>query len=536
MTYVPVRSKESSSVVVVGCGAGGSVIAKELADAGLSVVVLEAGRRRNAEAEYRSDRREFPLNAADPFRSPDDEAYTAGPGGFHYHHVRGVGGTTLVSWGVSPRLHASDFKARSLDGVADDWPLTYEEIEPYYVKVEYELGMSGPVASEANPFDSPRSRPFPTPPHPMTKAGRLFSFGARRLGLHPYSPALAMPTVPWDGRRACIEAGTCMYGCRIEAKSSADVTYVRKAERTGRVEIRTECVVRAIELDTAGKARGVIYFDHNKIEHRAEARAVVLAANAIETPRLLLLSRSARYPDGLANSSGLVGKYLLDHLDAGILGRSEQPLEGWKGVPVSAMLQDFYETNPRNSFARGWLLEVSTGGSWPIALAKRIGGWGTAHKTAMKHRFGHEFSIFGQGEQLPDERNQVVLDPDVTDRFGLPVPKIFSQARGNDLPLLSTMSQSIRDLVAAMGVKEILSEWSHTPGASAHYMGTCRMGQDPQRSVVDRWGRAHDVPNMFIADASIFVTAGSAHPTLTLMALASRTADFMIEAFKRGDL
>ncbi len=536
MPYVPARTKEPVHAIVVGCGAGGSVVAKELAEAGLSVLVLEAGRRRIADQEYRSDRREFPLNADEPFRSPDDEAYTAGPLGFRYHHVRGVGGTTLVSWGVSPRLHVSDFKVRSLDGVAGDWPLSYEELEPYYVDVEYELGMSGPAPAEANPFDGPRSRPFPTPPHPMTKAGRLFSSGARHMGLHPYVPALAMPTMPWQGRPACIEAGTCMYGCRIDAKSSADVTYVRKAERTGRVEIRTECVVREIELDSAGKARGVVFFDKNKVEHRADARAVVLAANAIETPRLLLLSRSSRFPHGLANSSGLVGKYLLEHLDAGILARSEEPLEGWKGVPVSAMVQDFYETNPKNSFARGWLLEVSTSGSWPIALAKRIGGWGSAHKAAMKHRFGHEFSIFGAGEQMPDERNQVVLDSAVKDRFGLPVPKIVSEARGNDLLILDAMSRSIRDLVAAMGVMEILSEWSHVPGASAHYMGTCRMGRDPRKSIVDPWGRTHDVRNLFLADASTFVTSGAAHPTLTLMALAARTASQMIDLFKKGDL
>lgn len=512
------------------------MVAKKLADAGLSVVVLEAGRRFIAERDYHSDQPDFPLNAGRIFQSPDDGLYTAGPKGFRYSRVRGVGGTTLVSWGVSPRLHASDFHVKDLDGIADNWPLTYEEVEPYYVEVEYELGMSGPAPNDQNPFDSPRSKPFPTPAHPMTKAGQLFAAGARKLGLHPYVPALAMPTVPWDGRRACIEAGACGYGCRIEAKSSADVTYVRKAERTGRVEIRTSCMAREIALDSNGRAKSVVYFDQNRTEHSVEARAVVLAANAIETPRLLLLSTSSRYPSGLANSSGLVGKYLLDHLDAGTLVYREEPLEGWKGVPVSAMLQDFYETNKRNPFVRGWLLEVSTGGSWPIALARRIGGWGSTHKAAMKRRFGHELSIFAQGEQIPDIRNQVLLDPTMTDHFGLPVPKILSEARGNDFPMLKAMSQSIRELLTAMGVKEVLSEWSHQPGASTHYMGSCRMGTDPRNSVVDRWGRAHDVPNLFIADGSTFVTGGAAHPTLTLMALAARTSDYIIERFKTGDI
>jgi choline dehydrogenase-like flavoprotein len=295
-------------------------------------------------------------------------------------------------------------------------------------------------------------------------------------------------------------------------------------------------MAREIALDSSGRAKGVVYFDRNRTEHSVEARAVVLAANAIETPRLLLLSTSSRYPSGLANSSGLVGKYLLDHLDAGALAYCEELLEGWKGVPVSAMLQDFYETNQRNPFVRGWLLEVSTGGSWPIALARRIGGWGSTHKAAMKRRFGHELSIFAQGEQTPDIRNQVLLDPTMTDHFGLPVPKIVSEARGNDLPMLKAMSQSIRELLTAMGVKEVLSEWSHQPGASTHYMGTCRMGTDPRNSVVDRWGRTHDVPNLFIADGSTFVTGGAAHPTLTLMALAARTSDHIVERFKTGDI
>lgn len=536
MTYILPRTVATPHVVVIGCGAAGAVAAKELSESGLSVVVLEAGRRIDPQREYRSDQPDFPENAGAVFHSPDDDAYTSGPAGFNYQHVRGVGGTTLVTWGVSPRLHASDFKVRDLDGVADNWPLTYEELEPYYVRVEYELGMSGPAGQEMNPFDSPRSKPFPTPPHPMTKAGRLFSAGARKLGWHPYVPALSMPTIPWDGRQACIEAGTCGYGCRIDAKSSADVTYVRKAEKTARVDVRTRCIAREILLDNDGRARGVVYFDGAGGERRVDAKAVVLAANAIETPRLLLMSRCSLFPGGLANSSGLVGKYLLDHLDAGVLARSEEPLENWKGIPVSAMLQDFYETNVKNSFPRGWLLEVSTGGSWPIALARRIGGWGSAHKKAMKHRFGHEFSIFGAGEQMPDMRNQVVLDPNVKDRFGLPVPKVISEARGNDLSLLKAMSQSIRDLVAAMGVKEVLAEWSHYPGASTHYMGTCRMGNDSKNSVVDRWGKSHDVPNLFIADASTFVTSGAAHPTLTLMALATRTSGYMINAFKNGDL
>jgi choline dehydrogenase-like flavoprotein len=524
-------------VVVVGCGAGGSVVAKELGEAGISVVVLDAGRRFDPERDYRSDRPDFPAGAWKVFEPEDPrrDLYTAGPQGFRYVRVKGIGGTTVVSWGVSPRFHESDFQVRSRDGVADDWPITYADLEPYYARVEYELGMSGPDGPERNPFDSPRSTPFPTPPHRMTRAGEIIAQGARKLGLHPFVPALAIPTKNWGGRPACIEAGVCGYGCRISAKSSADVTYVRKAEATGRVKILDSCTARQIPIDSSNRARGVVYFDRAGREQEVRARAVVLAANAIETPRLLLLSRSRLYPEGLANSSGLVGKYLTEHLDAGCRVRFSLPLKNWEGVPVSTMIQDYYETRRTNPFARGWLLEVATTSTWPIAVARRVGGWGPTHKARVKELFGHVLEVYAQGEQLPDSRNRVSLDPAVTDQYGLAVPHIESAARGNDVAMLSAMERSIRELVLAAGAEELLESWTHKPGASIHYMGTCRMGNDPRTSVVNRWGRTHEVSNLFIADSSVFVTGAAAHPTLTLMALASRTADFLIEAFRQGE-
>lgn len=529
---------DPADVVVVGCGAGGSVVTKELGEAGISVVVLDAGRRFDPERDYRSDRPDFPAGAWKVFEPEDPrrDLYTAGPKGFRYVRVKGIGGTTVVSWGVSPRFHESDFRVRSLDGVADDWPIGYTDLEPYYTRVEYELGMSGPNEQEGNPFDSPRSKPFPTPPHPMTTAGAVVAQGARKLGLHPFVPPLAIPTKSWGGRPACIEAGVCGYGCRISAKSSADVTYVRKAEATGRVRILESCMAREITIGPSNRVRSVVFFDENGREHEVKARAVVLAANAIETPRLLLMSTSRFYPNGLANSSGLVGKYLTEHLDAGCRARFSQPLQNWRGVPVSAMIQDHYETNNMNPFVRGWLLEVATASPWPIAVARRVGGWGSSHKARMKELFGHVLEVYAQGEQLPDIRNHVSLDPTVKDHFGLPVPHIVSEPRGNDLAMLPAMVRSIHELLQASRADEILDSWSHQPGASIHYMGTCRMGRDPRASVVDEWGRTHDVSNLFVADGSVFVTGAAAHPTLTLMALAARTSRYMIEAFKRGDL
>lgn len=514
------------------------MIAKELAEAGVSVVVIESGRRFDPLTDYRSDRSEFPVGAWKVFEpeDPRQDLYTAsGPLGFRYIRVKGVGGSTVVSWGVFPRFHESDFRARSEDGMADDWPITYADLESYYTRVEYELGVSGVDGKNGNPYDSPRSKPFPTPPHEMSLASQVITKGAKKLGLRPFVPPLAIPTTSWDGRPACVRAGACGYGCRISAKSSVDVTYVRKAERTGKVQIRTLCTAREITVDGSGKVRSVVYFDPKGQEREIAARAVVVAGNAIETPRLLLLSSSRLFPTGLANSSGLVGKYLTEHLDCGLRARFFQPLENWRGAHVSAMIQDYYATDARRGFARGWIVEAATTGNWPVAAARRIGGWGTAHKVRMKELFGHELEIFAQGEQLPDVRNQVTLDPTVKDHVGLPVPHLVSEPRGNDLAMLPAMTGSLRDILDASGAVEILDSWSHRPGASIHYMGTCRMGRDPKTSVVDQWCRTHDVPNLFIADSSVFVTGAAAHPMPTLMALATRTADFVVTAFKRGE-
>jgi choline dehydrogenase-like flavoprotein len=532
------RQAEMTDVVVVGCGAGGSVVAKELAEAGLSVVVLEVGRRYDPLVDYRGDRPDFPYHATRMF-SPEDprrDHYTSGPLGYRYSRIKGVGGTTLVSWGVFPRFHASDFQFRALNDIGTDWPITYAELEPYYCRVESELGVAGADGAAGNPFDSPRSHPFPTPAHPMSLGSQAIDRGARQLGLHPYVPSLAVPTKMWGDRPACIEAGACGYGCRTSAMSSADVTYVRKAERTRRATIRPLSTVREISVDAAGLAKSAIYFDSGGVEHEIKARAFVLAANAIETPRLLLLSQSTHFPNGLANSSGLVGKYLTEHLDAGFRVRFPRPLENWKGVPVSVMIQDYYETNKKNAFVGGWLLEGATWGNTPVAAGLRVNGWGAKHKREMKHRFGHELEFTGQGVQIPDVRNCVSLDRSSTDNHGIPVPYLVSELRGNDLELLRAMQRSLRELMNASGAEEVLHEWNHIPGASSHYMGTCRMGTDPQGSVVNSWGRTHDVANLFLADSSVFVSSGPAHPMPTLMALATRTAERMVETFRRGEL
>jgi len=529
--------KEVADVVIVGCGAGGGVAAKVLAEAGLTVVVLDAGPRFNPATDYHTHLREFEL-LGDVF-SPDDERrdrYTLGSRQpFTYTRVKGIGGSTLAYHGITPRFHETDFRAHSEDGVADDWPITYEDLEPYYTAVEYELGVSGPSGLEANPFDPPRSFNYPTAAHSLYPAAETIKRGADKLGLHLVVPPLALPTRRWGGRPECAGAGACHFGCRIIAKSSIDVTFVPKAEATGHVTICPEAVAREITLGPDGRARSVVYLDSAGREHEVFGRVIVVAGNAVETPRLLLMSRSNRFPSGLANSSGLVGKRFTEHL--AVFGYAVFPdrVAAWRGVPVSGIIQDFYATDSRNSFARGFAIVVESSGLWPLSVARRIGGWGAAHKASVRSQFGHLVGLATVGEQLPDPRNAVTLDPALKDHLGLAVPRLLNEPRENDLAMISSMKGRLRELFEAGGAAEILTI-DHAPGSSAHYLGTCRMGVDPRTSVVNQWCRTHDVPNLYIADGSVFVTGAAVNPALTISVLAMRTAEGIATRFARHEL
>jgi choline dehydrogenase-like flavoprotein len=530
-----VTGAASVDVVVIGSGAGGAVAAKELSEAGLSVVVVESGRRYHP-AEYATQGFDFEVRGKETFKDENasrDVYTTRGSKGFSYNRVKGVGGSTLRYAAMSPRFHEADFRVYTEDGVAADWPITYADLEPYYTRVEYELGVSGPDG--ANPFEPPRSRPYPTPPHPFNLASLAIQRGADKLGLHMVREPLALPSADWQGRAACVGAGTCHLGCFISAKSSMDVTYVRKAEASGRVDVRTECTATEIEVDNRGRACAVIYTDKSLNRHRVGARAVVLAGNAVETPRLLLMSTSKLFPHGLANSSGLVGLNFMEHLAVFMVGHFDERLDPWRGTPTGGMIQDYYATRAAHGFARGWTTLVTANSHWPLATAGRIPGWGHEHKEAMKKVFGRSVCLASIGEQLPDARNRVVLDPAQTDVFGLPAPCLLNEPHENDAAMIRTISQHMTELLEAAGAHTIRAS-RFGSGASSHYLGTCRMGNDPKTSVVDAWCRAHDVPNLFIADGSVFVTGAAVNPALTISALASRTSDGIVAAFRRGEL
>ncbi|MBK7201148.1 GMC oxidoreductase [Candidatus Amarolinea dominans] len=278
------------------------------------------------------------------------------------------------------------------------------------------------------------------------------------------------------------------------------MTYVRKAEATGRVDIRPQCMAREITVNAAGKARSVIYFDANRQEQEIAARAIVVAGNAVETPRLLLLSKSAlsRRPGQLQRPGGQLLHRAPGRFTYALFA---ERLDAWRGIPAGGMIQDFYETDPANSFARGFTVEINNGWQWPLSVAQRAPGWGAGHKQRVKELFSHMVGLASVGDQLPDLRNTVSLDPEVKDLYGLPVPRIVNEPRPNDQAMLGAIRQRFDEILQAAGATEIW-EPEYRPGGSSHYLGTCRMGNDPRTSVVDAWCRFHDVPNLFIGDSS----------------------------------
>lgn len=519
---------------IIGSGAAGGVVAKELGERGASVVVLEAGRRFDPLKDYSGTASNDWEREGDygKFRLPAMGTYVnAGQYPLWINQACGVGGTTLIYLAYHPRMLPDDFRIYSLDGVGADWPITYEDLAPYYRKVELELAVSGQAG---DPW-SPPMEPYPNPPFEYSYANKVLKRGFDKLGIRLWPSPRAILSRPYDGRPACVGAGTCHLGCLTGAKSSVDVTYIPKAEATGRVEVRPESVAIRIEVDARGKAKSVIYVDKDGVEHEQEAEVVIVSAGSVQSPRLLLTSKSSPFPDGLANSSGLVGKYFMEHLGLFSSALFPERIDSFRGIPGGAYSKDFVETSPRNAFVRGWKLELSGGFTGPAHMADFIPGWGARHKDQMRRYFGHVAEIGAGGEQLPDERNRVELDPEVVDDYGVPVPRITLEPRENDRLMLAAMEKHVRELYEAAGAVEIL-QMQYMPGGTSHLMGTCRMGNDPATSVLNSFCQSHDVPNLFVVDGSCLVSGGTANPAHTIMAIAIRAAEYIAEEGRKGNL
>ena len=545
-TYAP---GDEVDFVIVGAGAAGGVMARELSRSGFRVVVLEQGPYLRA-ADFRHDELGVgPLAAlTNDYRTQPNTFRTSEKDVAKKKDVlkygRLVGGGSVHFTANYWRFHEVDFNERSRKGPVEgadfvDWPITYADLEPYYTKVEWEIGVSG--LAGANPFDPPRTRGYPLPPLPIKPAGVLAERAAKKLGWHAFPAPMAILSQPYRGRSACVHCGFCeTFGCEMNAKSSTLATMIPEAERTGRCEIRPHSYVRRIETNASGRATGVTYFDADKREIFQRAKSVVLCANGAETPKLLLLSESSRFPNGLANSSGYVGRNLMFNGGAFAGGVFDHEINGYRGVVDSRVIHDLFELDPKVGIAGGGGFDFRHDLS-PIAFA--LGGlptdapkWGPEYKRMLQEYYTRTVYVLAHATSLPIATNSITLDPAMKDAWGLPAIRMTFAEHPNDVRLNEYMQDRALELLDAAGAKKSWRFPRDPWFPQVHLLGTCRMGNDPGTSVVDKHHRAHDVPNLLIVDGSSFVTSGRGQPTMTIQALAFRAAAHAARSAKQGPL
>ena len=526
-------------VLIIGAGASGSTSAKHLSEAGFSVAILEQGDWISSN-DYPGGKAEYELlsskiwNPNPNIRSfPQDYPINLKESDQPIYMYNGVGGTTVFFAAVWSRPLPSDFRVKTLDGVADDWPITYEELLPYYEMTDLDWGVSGLAGNTAYPT----SKAPPLPAHPINPSGRKMAEALNKLGWHWWPGYSAIPSAPYKHQAQCVRAGVCRLGCVAGAKASADVTLIPDALKAG-AKLITGARVSQVTLDKKGRANGAIYFKDGK-EHLQGAKLVIIAANGIGTPRLLLMSDSKQFPNGLANSSGLVGKRLMVHPFGTTVGLYDQPMDEWLG-PAGTQIEcmEFYETDKSRGFVRGskWHV-IGTAGPLEMAIRWQIGEgvkgeefWGHEFTAKMKRSVSHAVDWTVHAEDLPDESNYIELDPDLKDGDGLPAPKIHYTTSENTKRIMDFgLNRALEVHEAAGAIKSWITFRNFSSG---HNLGTAKMGDDSENSVVNRFGATHDVPNLFIADGSVFTTSTATNPTSTICALSKRTATYIVENAK----
>lgn len=513
-------------VLVIGAGASGAVAALRLAEAGRSVLTLEQGHWPDRES-FRGSERDWELDgrkrwsAVPEVRGSDvDYPLDLVESDMGVVNWNGVGGATVLYQASWLRMLPDDFRTRTVDGVGDDWPIGYDDLLPFYERVDRQFGVSG---LGGDPTYPPGSDP-PLPPLPIGAAGLRLARAHAALGWHWWPQPCAITSVPYEGRHACVQRGTCGQGCNEGAKASTDLTHwPAYLARGGRLV--TGARVSRIVIDEHDRATGAEWLDRDGRTHFQPAEVVVCAANGIGTARLLLLSDSPRFPHGLANSSGLVGRRLMLHPHVRVIGLFDESMGTWQGSNGALMVSfEFYRSDRSRGFVRGakWTLSP-TGGPLGIALAGGV--WGAEHHAHVRRRLGRSVGWTIMCEDLPDEANRVTLSPDRTDSSGLAAPKVQYRFDENVERMMAFNAQRARESLVAAGAREV--ETVRTP-LNGHFMGTARMGDDPATSVVDRWGLCHDVPNLAVIDGSVFVTSSGVNPTSTIAAFALRAAEHLL--------
>jgi glucose dehydrogenase len=519
--------KEIADVCIIGAGLVGGLMAYELARRGLKVVVLEAGPRYKLHnrAAYMQDIVSGRISGW-PFSSnlPERDVYSnAGDVEYPVNHLRvkAVGGSTLHWGGQTLRFLESDFRLKTLFGIADDWPITYDELEPFYAKAERALGVAGAADS---PFASWRGAGFPLPAFPFSAGDKVFQDACQKLGIVMHSIPWARNSIPYQNRPACASFATCgTYRiCPIAAQYTSE-THLDLAEKTGNAKVIAGANVVRLLTDRQKRVYSAVYINRDNKENDQKAHVFIVAAHTVETARLLLLSESSQFPQGLANGSGMVGRNFMERPAIAVAAKLKRKVYPYRiGFPTAETLQF---SNPENRYEQAAIkLEFHNfSGPTPYGIASRSGNWGKALADEIRESFGYQIAVEASIEQLPVQTNTVSLDPSLKDCFGDPAPRMNYSFSSYEKSAIDYSIKLARKILDATGSDKIDDEVQH--GFAGHPMGTARMGNDPKSSVVDSNLRAHEVSNLYIAGGSVFVTGSSLQPSLTIAALAIRAAE-----------
>ena len=541
------------NAIVVGAGAGGGVVAKELAVGGLSVVLFERGDwpiyDKRINDELISQRVQVLGSAYGPDwdRNPrvyierDGKRTTITPADWRYNHNAACVGSGTVSYGAMAwRFMPEDFKLKTIYGAVEgstlaDWPFTYDDLEPYYTKAEWEIGVSG---DSNRPFSGPRSKPYPMPPFEYNKEGRMFYDVCKRLGMHPFPIPMLRNSIPYNGRPGCIRNRTCIgNACPIDAKNGTQNTVIPIAMKTGNCQVKTQCMVAEIIVDDKGRANGVKYFDENKKGHIQTADMVVVSGAATETARLLLNSKSKLHPNGAGNNNDWVGRNLQGHAYTGAIGLFDYDILDYAGPGATLAVCDFNHHNP-GLIGGGMLcteffqMPYAFSGNRPSGEVR----WGQRHKDFQRYYFYKVGRLHGPVQEIPVFESRVTIDPVVKDYWGIPVVAMSGNMHPLDRDNCQFLSSKAMDILIEAGAfrvwkKGVPGAQPTGPRGGQHQAGTCRMGNDPKTSVVNAYGQVHEIDNLFVADGSVLVTNGGFNPVLTIMAVAYRTGEYIAKNF-----
>ena len=539
------------NAVVVGAGAAGGIVAKELAEAGLSVVLLERGKWYTAFDCRKDDLRNQRTSVLGNAFGPDDErnprvavdlkgrahvVRASGPG--YSNNAACVGGGTQSYGAMAWRYMERDFRMRATYGhvagsTLEDWPISYGDLEPYYEKAEWEIGVSGD--DSGNPFRAPRRRPLPMPPLAPNREFEILYPAARRLGLHPFHIPMLRNSVAYNGRGPCMRCRWCVgFACEVNAKCGTQNTVIPKALATGNCELRTECMARQILTDERGRATGVEYFDAHDRVRQQDADLVVVSSAAVESARLLLNSKSALFPNGLGNRYDWVGRNFQGHSYTGAFGIMPEDIYDDLGPGASIAVCDYNHGNAglaggamlANEFIR---LPYQFVGMLPPDVPK----WGQAHKDFMRNFYRRAIAVQGPTQEMPMFNARVEVDPAVRDYWGIPVARLSGDKHPHTIEIGAFAAAKAEEWLREAGA---VRTWKKLAGpgltGGQHQAGTCRMGNDPKTSVVNRYCQVHEIDNLFVIDGSVHVTNGGFNPVLTIMANAYRASDYLVKGWK----